>query len=117
MCCPISEALCHFLGNKLIEAGIREPLYLTALKYADVALSKDMHVERMQTLSLADTHKEQIRKWFAKRQAKEPAPEREEVLRVENIHFGYTPERENLTDISFTIRKGDMVSIVGKNGA
>lgn len=106
-----------FLSNKLIEAGIREPLYLTALKYADVALSKDMHVERMQTLSLADTHKEQIRKWFAKRQAKEPAPEREEVLRVENIHFGYTPERENLTDISFTIRKGDMVSIVGKNGA
>ena len=106
-----------FLSNKLIEAGIREPLYLTALKYADVALSKDMHVERMQTLSLADTHKEQIHKWFAKRQAKEPAPEREEVLRVENIHFGYTPERENLTDISFTIRKGDMVSIVGKNGA
>ena len=106
-----------FLSNKLIEAGIREPLYLTALKYADVALSKDMHVERMQTLSLTDTHKEQIRKWFAKRQAKEPAPEREEVLRVENIHFGYTPERENLTDISFTIRKGDMVSIVGKNGA
>ena len=39
-----------FLSNKLIEAGIREPLYLTALKYADVDLSKDMHVERMQTI-------------------------------------------------------------------
>lgn len=106
-----------FLSNKLIEAGIREPLYLTALKYADVALSKDMHVERMQTLSLTDMHKEQICKWFEQRKVKEPTPEREEVLRVENIHFGYTPERENLTDISFTIRKGDMVSIVGKNGA
>ena len=106
-----------FLSNKLIEAGIREPLYLTALKYANIALSKDMHVERMQTLSLADMHKEQICKWFEQCKAKQPAPEKEEVLRVENIHFGYTPERENLTDISFTIREGDMVSIVGKNGA
>ena len=106
-----------FLSNKLIEAGIREPLYLTALKYADVALSKDMHVERMQTLSLTDMHKEQICKWFEQCKAKQPAPEKEEVLRIENIHFGYTSERENLTDISFTIREGDMVSIVGKNGA
>ena len=106
-----------FLSDKLIEAGIREPLYLTALKYADVALSKDMHVERMQTLSLADMHKEQICKWFEQRKAKQPAQEKEEVLRVENIHFGYTSEKENLTDINFSIREGEMVSIVGKNGA
>lgn len=106
-----------FLSNKLTEAGIREPLYLTALKYAEVALSRDMHLERMQSLSLADVHREQVRKWFADRRAKAPVPEREEVLRVENVHFGYTPEKENLTDISFTIREGEMVSIVGKNGA
>lgn len=106
-----------FLSNKLIEAGIREPLYLTALKYADVGLSHDMHVERMQSLSLKEVHKEQIRKWFADRKAKEPVSERDEVLRAEKVYFGYTPEKENLTDISFTIREGEMISIVGKNGA
>ncbi len=106
-----------FLSDKLIQAGIREPLYLTALKYAGIRLSKDMHVERMQELSLDDSHREQIRKWYAERRVKEPASERPEILRAEGIHFGYTPEKENLSDISFSIREGEMVSIVGKNGA
>ena len=106
-----------FLSNKLTEAGIREPLYLTALKYAEVRLERDMHLDRMQSLSLADTHKKQVCKWFADRREKVPAPEREEVLRAEKIHFGYTAEKENLTDISFSVKEGEMVSIVGKNGA
>ncbi len=106
-----------FLSDKLKKAGIREPLYLTALKYAGVALSRDMHVERMQTLRLDEPHKEKVRKWFAERTHKEPAKERPEVLRAQKIHFGYLPGKENLTDISFSIREGEMVSIVGKNGA
>lgn len=106
-----------FLSNKLAEAGIREPLYLSALKYAGVTLTKDMHVERMQNLTLTDENKEQIRKWFAERSEKPPVEEKPEVLRVEDIHFGYTPEKENLTDISFSVKEGEMISIVGKNGA
>ena len=106
-----------FLSNKLIKAGIREPLYLTALKYAGIALTKEMHVERMQKLALQEVHKEQVRKWFAEQKKKKIEQERPEVLRAEGICFGYTPEKENLTDISFSIREGEMVSIVGKNGA
>lgn len=106
-----------FLSNKLIEAGIREPLYLTALKYAGVTLTEEMHVERMQELSLLESHKEQIRKWFAERKERQPKEQKPEVLCAEGIHFGYTPEKENLTDISFSVREGEMVSIVGKNGA
>ncbi len=106
-----------FLSDKLVKAGIREPLYLTALKYAGINMTEDMHVERMQTLALKEEHKEQVRKWFAERREKETAAETPEVLRVEGIHFGYTPEKENLTDISFSVREGEMISIVGKNGA
>lgn len=106
-----------FLSDKLIKAGIREPLYLTALKYAKVTLTGDMHVERMQDLKLEESHKEQVRKWFDEQKAKELPGEKPEVLRAEGIHFGYTPEKENLTDINFSIREGEMVSIVGKNGA
>jgi len=39
------------------------------------------------------------------------------MLTVEELSFGYTPDKENLSDINFTIYKGEMVSIVGKNGA
>lgn len=109
------EAL--FLSNRLTETGIREPLYLTALKYAGIVLTKEMHVERMQDLKLEGDHKEQVRKWFADCKVKEALPERPEVLRAEGIHFGYTKEKENLTDINFSIKEGEMVSIVGRNGA
>lgn len=106
-----------FLSDKLMNAGIREPLYLTALKYAGVNLTKDMQIDRMQKLTLREEQKAQVRKWFAQRRAKEPEAEKPEVLRAEGIHFGYTPEKENLTDISFSVREGEMVSIVGRNGA
>ena len=106
-----------FLSDKLTRAGIREPLYLTALKYAGIEPDRDMHVERMQTLCLKESHKEKIREWFAERKQREPARERPEVLRAQGIHFGYLAGKENLSDISFSIREGEMVSIVGKNGA
>ena len=106
-----------FLSDKLIRAGIREPLYLTALKYAGITLDDKMHVARMQELTLSEMHKEQIRKWFAERKEGITKETKPEVLRVEGIHFGYTPEKENLSDINFSIREGEMVSIVGRNGA
>lgn len=71
-----------FLSDKLTKAGIREPLYLTALKYAGIEPDGDMHVERMQTLCLKESHKEKIREWFAERKQREPARERPEVLRA-----------------------------------
>ena len=43
--------------------------------------------------------------------------EREPLLEVKNLSFGYTKGQRTLQDVSLTIRKGEMVSIVGKNGA
>lgn len=106
-----------FLSDRLVQAGIREPLYLTALKYAGIELTEEMHVERMQELVLQEKHKEQVGKWFAERRRAANAENRQEILRAEGIHFGYLPDKENLTDINFSIKAGEMVSIVGKNGA
>ncbi|PWB71980.1 MAG: heme ABC transporter ATP-binding protein, partial [Anaerolineales bacterium] len=39
------------------------------------------------------------------------------ILKMENISFSYDGVRQILDDINFDIRKGEMVSIVGKNGA
>lgn len=106
-----------FLSDRLTQAGIREPLYLTAFKYAGIQLTKEMHVERMQELLLNQEHKDMVRKWYADRTKTRTVKEKPEILRVENIHFGYLPEKENLTDIHFSIKEGEMISIVGKNGA
>ncbi|HKJ39758.1 MAG TPA: ABC transporter ATP-binding protein, partial [Anaerolineales bacterium] len=39
------------------------------------------------------------------------------ILKMESIFFSYDGEHQILDDINFDIRKGEMISIVGKNGA
>jgi ATP-binding cassette subfamily B protein AbcA/BmrA len=45
-----------------------------------------------------------------------PMPENIEDIRVENVKFGYTQEKEVLHGISFTIPAGKKTAIVGNNG-
>ena len=105
-------------GNLLLEHGIREPLYLTALRYVGVEISEDLHPEHVEKLALTDAHKEKVRSWYRAQTADtERTTKEQELLKVENLDFGYTPERLTLRDVNFTIHKGEMVSIVGRNGA
>lgn len=55
--------------------------------------------------------------WFWSRPAAEAEKEHEPLLEVRNLTFGYERGSQTLRDVSLTIHKGEMVSIVGKNGA
>lgn len=112
---PVSEMLA---GNLLLEHGIREPLYLTALRYAGVGISGEMHPEHVDSLVLGREDREKVLDWYQVQKAGIREPQRgKELLRVENLTFGYTPDKYNLQDIHFTVHEGEMVSIVGRNGA
>ena len=112
---PPGELLC---GNFLMERGIREPLYLTALRYALVPVTPEICPEHPDTLKLTDAQKQQVKNWVLEQQeeVKEQQPGTE-LLKLEHLSFSYGEGRKNLEDISFTIYPGEMVSIVGKNGA
>lgn len=105
-------------GEMLVDHGIREPLYLTALRYAGVPMAEELEPQHVDSLRLSAENKEQVRAWFRENEPSRKAEaERQEILRVENLSFGYTPEVQNLKKVNFSIREGEMVSIVGKNGA
>ena len=106
-----------FSTDRLEKAGIREPLYITALKYAGVKLNKDMSLQRIQELRISEEQKVQVRKWFYEEKWEIPQEEKKELLSVEELSFGYVENKLNLMDISFNVREGEMTSIVGKNGA
>ena len=106
-----------FSTDRLEKAGIREPLYITALKYAGVKLSKDMPLQRIQELKLSEEQKAQVRTWFYEEKWEMAQEEKKELLSVEELSFGYVENKLNLMDISFNVREGEMTSIVGKNGA
>ncbi len=103
--------------NILKERGIREPLYITALKYAGVEVTEDMHPEHPSALILDEGNIEKVRKWFESVSVKAPAPKGEPVLSVKNMDFSYNETFRAVKDINFDIYPGEMVSIVGRNGA
>lgn len=115
--------------NILTQAGIREPLYVSALKFTDCDLNS--------TTSLDDLNQLNVKPYQQKLEAfinseKEPnhvkgeamlkdepkAPLQSDVLlEFKNVHFSYEKNKPLLQDINFKLHRGDMVSVVGKNGA
>ena len=103
-------------GPVLKEQGIREPLYITALKYAGCRIDKadlPQHIESMNLLP----YKEKVRNWYDKVQLTKKTPNREPALEIRDLSFSYKPGKPVLSHIDFSIFRGEMVALVGKNGA
>ncbi|MDD6217375.1 MAG: ABC transporter ATP-binding protein [Roseburia sp.] len=103
-------------GQILKEQGIREPLYITALKYAGCTIKGadlPQHIESMNLLP----YKERVQNWYGKVQLTKKTSDREPALEVRNLSFSYVPGQPVLSHIDFSIAKGEMVALVGKNGA
>jgi len=100
----------------LKEIGIREPLYVTALKYAGVKVSSDIYPGYITTLK-ADSSKDALIAWHRSIPEEERRNRRPSILKIEDVSFSYDGVHTVLEDINVDIREGEMISLVGKNGA
>lgn len=103
-------------ANILPELGIREPLYVTAMKYAGITVTPEMKAGRIDTIDVAQ-FKDALIKWDTEQTKKKEEEERPVILEAEHLSFQYNKTRRILKDVNFKIREGEMVSIVGTNGA
>ena len=103
-------------SNILVESGIREPLYITALRYAGVTITEDMKAGNIKTLDISKC-KTNLDKWHKDNSSNNEIKEENVLLELKDISFQYEKNKPILKDISFKINKGEMVSIIGKNGA
>ncbi len=103
-------------SNVLIEHGIREPLYITSCKYADIKIMPELCPQNINELKI-DQCKEALNKWYKNNRRTLNKPKDEPILEIKDCNFSYDGKRQILDHVNCVINKGEMVSIVGKNGA
>ena len=104
-------------SDLLQKSGIREPLYVTALKYAGVPLDRDQRLSYLPELRLTEADRRRVADWFFAQPEPKGEKGKKELLRAENIDFTYEGGHHALKGISASIAEGEMLSIVGTNGA
>ena len=103
-------------GNLLSKINIREPLYISLLKYSNDNLERYDNISIFERIDFS-TAKENILNWIKYNSSPKKAESNETLLKLENISFSYDEKRKILKNIDLTIKKGEMISIVGSNGA
>ena len=101
----------------LTDNGIREPLYVTAMRYAGIEITKEKRPSHVNSVVLDEADCKKLQNWFEAQKVKEDTEGREKLLEVRNLSFGYMKEHQTLRNVSLSIDKGEMVAIVGRNGA
>ncbi|MCG9629676.1 ABC transporter ATP-binding protein [Vibrio sp. Isolate30] len=107
----------ELLASGLLEKhGIREPLYLSALKAAQVPLSAKDTLSDLKSLNYK-AFRPTVQGWFNQRPPAQAEKQYTPLLEVHGLTYSYDGEKNALEDVSFKIGQGEFVSILGKNGS
>lgn len=99
----------------MTQLGLREPLYLSALKLAGVDLTTCQHLDNLQALQVPNL-KPTLQAWTAGVQLNPPVVHDQPLLTIDHLSFGYEPTKPIINDVSVTLHRGEMISLVGQNG-
>lgn len=111
---PPSEIL---KTDVLSEIGIREPLYITAMRYAGVNLDNIQYLDDVNRVN-GPHLKEEMESWVSYLPQFRYPEYQEDLLRIEQLSFRYPwNDRDIVHDVTLQIKKGEMLSLVGENGS
>ena len=95
----------------LLENGIREPLYVTVLRQLGFDTTRAQNLSQLDALDLSGLGIPDS----VLRDKTETSTD--SILKVEGISVSYGDNPAVIEDISFSLKKGERLAIVGKNGA
>jgi len=107
-------------SNLLRETGIREPLYISALKYSKININESTQAQHIDTLSCDLTP---LVKWDNELDKNvitqnDIADAAKKMLDVKDVRFRYSEEGEEaLKGVSFSVSAGECIALVGRNGS
>ena len=105
-------------SSLLKECGIREPLYITAMKYAGCSLDDNKHLSDLNTLEFSKENEEKLKTFFTEKRNELKENTNDEVVKFDHVSFMYDEsDRKALDDVNFAIKRGERIAIIGENGA
>ncbi|MBQ6440415.1 MAG: ABC transporter ATP-binding protein [Mogibacterium sp.] len=104
-------------SNLLIEGGIREPLYITALKYAGIEITENKLPHSIRSIILTYEDKDLLRRWHESTPTVKPEPKTDTILDIKNLEFAYEDRPPTLKGVDLEVHRGELMAIVGRNGA
>ncbi len=102
----------------LSKSGLREPLYVSAMKYANCNLDKINNLRDFNNLD--EDSKEKIKNWFnneSKNISTKNNNKEKKILEVKNLTFSHDKNKNTLENVSFHLNKGEILAVLGNNGA
>ena len=90
----------NLLSTSLLrDNGIREPLYVTAMRYAGIDITKEKKPAHVDSVVLDETDRKKLQKLVCGTAIlpKGCQEKREPLLEVKNLSFGYTKGQQTLT--------------------
>ncbi|MGM0240542.1 ABC transporter ATP-binding protein [Enterococcus sp. AZ103] len=104
-------------STTLATHGIREPLYVTALKYAGVDLNQLTQIDQLEKID-GPAVKEKMEVWQSAHFDLPKLTEKAPLLELKDLIYCYGQNEPLVIDhLTTTINKGERIAIVGKNGA
>ncbi|HHY0246520.1 TPA: ABC transporter ATP-binding protein [Staphylococcus aureus] len=106
-------------SSKLKEAGIREPLYCTALKYAEVDVESIDNLANLREVCISERVKFKVKKWIEKTSSNNDNKYKSEpLLELNEVCVQYSDYSNSvLNNVQLNVYRREMLSIVGHNGA
>lgn len=103
------------ISGVLEQAGLREPLYIEAIKNAQVDFSEILNAHKVESFATLNIREKFLKKVEHKILRFDHIGKI--VLSVNGVSHSFVPEKKVLNNISFDINEGEIISILGNNGA
>ncbi len=105
-------------ADRLEAVGVRNPLYLDAMKTAGIDLKQLSKLTPLEELPVDGADRDKLLAWESSYQLPEKKADQSALLTFKDVGFSYSPDQKfPLKAVNAEIKQGDFVSIVGQNGA
>lgn len=102
-------------SDLLANSGLREPLYVEAMKLAGCDVSSEENLRDINSIN--EENKEILKSWFKNETSSKTINKEEKILEIKNLTFSHDGVKNTLDDVSFYLNKGEILAVLGNNGA